>query len=57
MPNPQTLNEAISQIVKCDNRLFQCCQDQRSWTSPKYSYLYFVAPTTVSISHPRAEDM
>ena len=30
LPDPQTLNEAISQAVKCDNRLFQRCQDQRS---------------------------
>jgi hypothetical protein len=34
----QTLNEAISQAMKCDNRLFQRRQDQHSWTSPKYSY-------------------
>lgn len=32
LPDPQTLNEAISQAVKCDNRLFQRCQDQGSWT-------------------------
>ena len=30
LPDPQTLNEAISQAVKCDNRLFQRRQDQRS---------------------------
>lgn len=29
LPDPQTLNEAISQAVKCDNRLFQRRQDQR----------------------------
>jgi hypothetical protein len=29
-PNRQTLNEAISQAVKCDNRLFQRRQDQHS---------------------------
>ena len=23
LPDPQTLSEAISQVVKCDNRLFQ----------------------------------
>ena len=30
LPDLQTLNEAISQAVKCDNRLFQRRQDQRS---------------------------
>jgi hypothetical protein len=29
LPDPQTLNEVISQAVKWENRLFQCCQDQR----------------------------
>jgi hypothetical protein len=29
MPNPQTLNEAIIQAVKCDNWLSQRRQDQR----------------------------
>ena len=33
-PDPQTLNEAISQAVKCDNRLFQRRQDRRSWSAP-----------------------
>ena len=45
--DPQTLNEAISQAVKYDNRLFQCCQDQHSWTSQKYSYLQFFVSTTL----------
>jgi hypothetical protein len=57
MPDPQTLNEAISQAVKCDNWLFQRCQDQRSWTSPKYSYSYSAISITISNSHSRAEDM
>jgi hypothetical protein len=30
MPDPQTLNEAISQAMKYDNRLFQRLQDQLS---------------------------
>jgi hypothetical protein len=30
MPDLQTFNEVISQAVKCDNRLFQRRQDQRS---------------------------
>ena len=44
LPDPRTLNEAISQAVKCDNRLFQRRQDQRSWTSPKQHATRF-APT------------
>jgi hypothetical protein len=32
--NLQTLNEAISQVGKCDNWLFQHRQDQCSWNSP-----------------------
>lgn len=31
--DPQNLNEAISQAVKCDNRLFQRRQDRRSWNT------------------------
>jgi hypothetical protein len=54
MPNPQTLNEAISQVVKCGNQLFQHCQDQRSWNSPKYSYSHFATSTTTSSSQSRA---
>ena len=42
LPDPQTLNEAISQAVKCDNRLFQRRQDRRSW----------IAPTTPTITSP-----
>jgi hypothetical protein len=57
MHEPQTLNEAISQIVKCDNRLFQRHQDQRSWNSPKYNYSYFIASTTISSLHSGAKDM
>ena len=33
LPDPQTINEAISQAVKCDNRLFQHRQDHQSRTS------------------------
>jgi hypothetical protein len=58
MPDPQTLNEAISQAVKCNNRLFQRRQDQRSWNAPKYNYLHSVAAsTTISNSHSGAKDM
>jgi hypothetical protein len=57
MSDLQTLNEAISQAVKCDNRLFQRRQDQCSWNSLKYSYLYFVASTTISSLQSGAEDI
>jgi len=32
--DPQTLNKSISLVVRCNNPLFQRCQDQRSWTIP-----------------------
>jgi len=35
LPDPQTLSEAISQAVRCDNRLFQRRQDQYSGTSSR----------------------
>jgi hypothetical protein len=57
MLNPQILNEAISRAVRCDNRLFQRRQDQRSWNAPKYSYSYSAASTIISNSHSRTEDM
>jgi hypothetical protein len=50
LPDPRTLNEAISQAVRCDNRLFQRRQDQRSrhQTSASASSLNL---------HSEAEDM
>jgi hypothetical protein len=57
MHDPQTLNKAISQATKCENKVFQLCQDQCSWNSPKYSYSYPTASTTISSSHSEAEDM
>jgi hypothetical protein len=55
LPDPQTLNEAISQAVKCDNRLFQRRQDQR----PRHQATrYDATMTTRSLgSHLEAEDM
>ena len=53
----QTLNEAISQAVKCDNLLFQCCQDQRSWNLPKYSYSHSTTSTTILNPYSGTEDM
>jgi hypothetical protein len=57
MPDSQTFNEAISQVVKCDHRLFQRPQDQRSWNLPKHSYSHSAALTTISNPHSGAEDM
>jgi hypothetical protein len=57
MLDPQTLNEAINQAVKCDNWLFQRRQDQHSWNSPKYSYSHSIISTTVSSLHFGTEDM
>ena len=53
--DPQTLNEAISQAVKCDNRLFQRRQDQR----PRHQTTRYEATMLVeSFSlHLDAEDM
>ena len=55
LPDPQTLNKAISQAVKCDNRLFQRCQDQ----CPKYQVTrYNAAMSAKSLSsHLEAKDM
>jgi hypothetical protein len=47
IPDPQILNKVISQAIKCDNWLFQCHQDQRSWNSIKYNYSYSAASTTI----------
>jgi hypothetical protein len=57
MSDPQTLDEAISQAVKCDNQLFQRRQDQHSWNSPKYSYPHSAASITISSLHSGVENM
>jgi hypothetical protein len=57
MPDPETLNEAISQAVKYDNRFFQRRQYQRSWNAPKYHYSHSTASTTISNSYPGTKDM
>ena len=55
LPDPQTLNEAISQAIKCDNRLFQHHQDQR----PRYQATRYDATMSAKSlsSHLEAEDM
>jgi len=55
LPDPQTLNEAISQAVKCDNRLFQRRQDQRSRQQPTRYNANMTANN--SNSHLETEDM
>jgi hypothetical protein len=57
MPDPQTPNEAISQVMKCGNRLFQRHQDLRSWNSPKHSYSQLATSTTILSSHSGTGDM
>jgi hypothetical protein len=57
MPDLQTLNEAISQAIKYNNRLFQRRQDQHSWNSPRYSYSYSIDSTTIISSHFGTQDM
>ena len=51
-PDPCTLDEAISQAVKCDNRLFQRYQDRRSSSFARQN----VQPTTTK-AHQGVEDM
>lgn len=59
LPDPQTLSEAISQAVKCDNRLFQRRQDQRSWNSskPYTTSSHTAASTKISSNNAGVEDM
>ena len=57
--DPETLNEAISQAVKCDNKLFQQRQDQRSWTSSRQDTTRHAPTLSASSlnSHSDVEDM
>ena len=32
--DPSILDKAINQVIKCNNRLFECRQDKRIWTTP-----------------------
>ncbi len=59
LSDPQTLNEAINQAVKCNNRLFQRRQDQRSWTSTKQHIgnSYSAASINTLLPHSGVEDM
>ena len=50
LPDPRTINEAISQAVRCDNRLFQRRQDQRS------RYQTSASASSLNL-HSEAEDM
>jgi hypothetical protein len=54
-PDPCTLDEAIRQAVKCDNRLFQRYQDRRSSSSSRQSA--HTALTKVHDSYQGVEDM
>lgn len=58
LPDPTTVNEAISQAVKCDNRLFERQQEKRLWTTPRPHLNYDAAATTNLSNKPsEVEDM
>jgi len=59
LPHPQMLNEAISQVVKCNNWLFQRWQDQQTWNSSKWhvSFAHSIASTNVRQPTTGIEDM
>ena len=46
LPDPLTLNEAINQAMKCDNRLFERRQDKWIWTTPHQPSEYFTSSTS-----------
>lgn len=46
MTDPETLDKAISQAVRCDNRLFQRRQDKRTLTTLRHYSSYSVASTS-----------
>ena len=45
LPDLSTLDKAISQVVKCDNRLFERSQDKRRWTTLDQPSKYFASST------------
>lgn len=47
--DPQTLNEAITQVIKCDNQIFQSCQDQNSWTPIKEQMIHHASFMSTNI--------
>lgn len=55
LPDPRTLNEAISQAVKCDNRLFQRRQDQSS-RQHTTRHISSMTPSNLT-SHSEAQNM
>ena len=58
--DPQTLNKAISQAVRCDNRLFQRRQDRHSWSAPisrTYPSSGIKAAHVARVSSQEPEDM
>ena len=55
LPDSRTLNEAISQAVNCDNRLFQRREDQ---CSKQHTIRHALTMTVSSVnSHSETEDM
>jgi len=57
--DPETLSDAINQVVKRDNQLFQHRQDQRSWTLSKLykTSFHLVASTNISSTHLEVKNM
>ena len=58
LPDPSTLDEAINQAVKCDNRLFKRRQDKRIWTTPHQPSEYSASSTSAhAVKYTKAEAM
>ena len=58
LPDPSTLDEAINQAVKCDNRLFEHRQDKQIWTTPHQPSEYFVSSISAhAVKYTEAEAM
>ena len=58
LPDPSTLDKAINQAVKCDNRLFERRQDKRIWTTPHQPLEYSTSSTSAhAIKYTEAEAM
>ena len=58
LPDRSTLDEAINQVVKCDNCLFEHRQDKRIWTIPHQPLEYFASSiNTHAVKYMEAEAM
>ena len=57
MPDLQTLDEAISQVVKCNNRLFQRQEDKHSHVQRQYTNYSTAVASSKPNGHTEVEDM